>query len=97
MSNKQIPESLSSHMTQVQYDRLCEYFRTAHTKIDITPKERDDIMNGRGWPEPCVPDPLRAAKEMFASLNDAQRAEVAGEYCNHCWRPDPTCRCWDDE
>lgn len=53
MSNEQrpIPEFLSPYLTQEQYDRAREYLKTPHTRVDLSPGEWDDLINGRGWPK----------------------------------------------
>jgi hypothetical protein len=60
MSDEQrlIPEFLSPYLTQEQYDRAREYLKTPHTRVDLSPGEWDDLINGRGWPKDCwtLPD-----------------------------------------
>lgn len=53
---RQVPEPLRPHLTQEQYDRAREYLRTPHTRVDLTPEEWDDVINGRGWPARKNPD-----------------------------------------
>ena len=60
MSDEQrpIPEFLRPHLTQEQYDRLREYLKTPHTRVDLTMEEWDSVKNGQGWPKDCwtLPD-----------------------------------------
>ena len=53
MSDEQrlTPEFLSPYLTQEQYDRAREYLKTPHTRVDLSPGEWDDLINGRGWPK----------------------------------------------
>lgn len=39
---------------------------------------------------------LREAKDIFATLTGDERVEVMLDYCRHCGKADPRCRCWDD-
>ena len=50
---KQVPKFLRDHLTQEQYDRAREYLKIPHVRVDLTPEEWDDLVNGRGWPKDC--------------------------------------------
>lgn len=44
---------------------------------------------------------LDDAKTWFSTLTDEQRKDfidqLTEDYCKHCYRPDPSCKCWNDE
>lgn len=78
MSDEQhpIPEFLRPHLTQEQYDRAREYLKTPHTRVDLSPGEWDDLINGRGWPKDCwtLPDLAPEGAELESWLGTKKYA-----------------------
>ena len=87
MSNEQrsVPEFLSPYLTQEQYDRAREYLKTPHTRVDLSPVEWDDLINGRGWPKDCwtLPDLVPEGAELTQDYLDYIHERLAAQ------EPDP--------
>jgi len=87
MSDEQrpIPEFLRPHLTQEQYDRLREYLKTPHTRVDLTMEEWDSVKNGQGWPKDCwtLPDLAPEGAELTQDYLDYIHERLAAQ------EPDP--------
>lgn len=39
---------------------------------------------------------VQSLKDALLDLTEEERLDIFGDYCKHCGRDDPGCRCWDD-